>query len=130
MSVYSLHKVSMNYLKTIIGFTFCFLVFSSCKKQSTNNTDSLNAEDLAFVVQSAIYDSAEIRTAQLALVKTTDSVILSYAQYMLSEHITTRKDLKVMGSVVGFSIVDSLNDANIAIINNLNTLTGDRKSVV
>lgn len=114
----------MSYIKYIFRFFFLFLVFSSCKKQSTVSTDVLNEADLTFVDKSAIYDSAEIRTAQLALAKTTDSVIMSFASYMLAEHITTRKDLKVMGSVVGFSINDSINAANLAVIANLNLLSG------
>lgn len=114
----------MSCFKTIIGFFLLFLLFTSCKKQSTVNTDVLNDVDLAFVVKSAIYDSAEIRTAQLALSKTTDSVIMSFASYMLAEHTTTRKDIKVMGGVVGFTIKDSIDDASIAIISTLNTLSG------
>lgn len=114
----------MDYIKILLGFISLIILSISCKKTDTNNINVLNDADNIFIIKSAIYDSAEIRTAQLALVKTTDSVIMSYAQYMLAEHITTRNDLKVMGTVVGFSINDSINAANLVVINQLQNLSG------
>ena len=114
----------MNYLKIALSLISIIFLSFSCKKADTSNANVLNDADYIFIIKSAIYDSSEIRTAQLALAKTTDSVIMSYAQYMLAEHIITRNDLKIMGTVVGFSIKDSINAANLAVINQLNNLSG------
>jgi len=100
------------------------LITAACKKSEDSNTAPITDTDRVFVSQASSYDSAEIRIANMALSKTTDSVIISFAQYMLDEHKRTRNDLKIMGTIVGFTVKDTLTAGQMSSIANLDTMSG------
>ena len=100
-----------------------FIVLS-CKKQAPDTTILLNDADNIFIKQARIENFSETETAKRAISKTMDSLVLSFAQQMLSEHARAQSDLQVMGTIVGFTATDTIDAAHTAILGQLDTLTG------
>ncbi len=99
------------------------LTSGSCKKEDNNINNLLNEADSNFIRLASIGNVSEIETAKIAVSKTADSVVLSFAQQMLMEHTNAQNDLKTMGGVVGFTVKDTTYAAN-ATITQLASLTG------
>lgn len=95
----------------------------SCKKEENVN-NQLNAADNNFIPLAAASNTAEIEAAKVAVSTTTDTIVLSFAQQMLSEHSKAQEDLKIMGNVVGFTVKDTIDAAHAAIIMQLDSLAG------
>jgi putative membrane protein len=95
----------------------------SCKKEQPVN-NQLNAADNDFIVLASASNAAETETAKVAVAKTADTVILSFAQQMILDHSKAQDDLKIMGGLVGFSVKDTIDAAHAAIIAQLDSLTG------
>lgn len=114
----------MKIAKWIAACLVTLVTTGACKKQDDSISKELNAADVEFISKASMYDSSQIEMAKVAVSKTADSVVLSFAQYLLTEHIKARNDLKIMGSVVGFTVNDSTDPAHATIIAQLDSLTG------
>ncbi len=97
----------------------------SYKKEDNNIANVLNNADNNFIRLAGISNKSEIEIAKIAVLKTADSVVLSFAQQMLNDHSNAQSDLKTMGTVVGFTVKDTTIDAAQATtIAQLDSLTG------
>ena len=114
----------MKLLKLLGGCFVAVLTIASCKKEDDNINNQLNEADNNFILQAGISNVSEIETAKIAVLKTTDTLVLSFAQQMLAEHTAAHNDLKTMGGVVGFTVKDTTDAAHATTIAQLNTLTG------
>ena len=114
----------MKILKLLGGCFVAVLTIVSCKKEDDNINNQLNEADKNFILQAGISNVSEIEAAKIAVLKTTDTVVLSFAQHMLAEHTAAHNDLKTMGGVVGFTVKDTIDAAHATTIAQLNTLTG------
>ena len=114
----------MKILKLLRGCFVAVLTIVSCKKEDDNINNQLNEADKNFILQAGISNVSEIEAAKIAVLKTIDTVVLSFAQHMLAEHTAAHNDLKTMGGVVGFTVKDTTDAAHATTIAQLNTLTG------
>ncbi|MEJ7680884.1 MAG: DUF4142 domain-containing protein [Segetibacter sp.] len=114
----------MKIAKLLAGCLIAAVAILSCKKEDNNMANVLNDADNNFIQRAGISNHSEIETAKIALSKTTDSIVLSFAKQMLINHTNAQSDLKTMGSVVGFTIKDTTDAAHSATIAQLDTLTG------
>ncbi len=117
-------KASMKISKLIAGCFVAAAAILSCKKEDNNVTNVLNDADKNFILLAGICNFSQLKTAEVAISKTTDTVVLSFAQRMLMEHTKAQNDLKTMGTVVGFTVTDTTDAAHAATIAQLDTLTG------
>ncbi len=113
----------MKIAKLLTGCVLAAVTILSCKKEEKVN-NQLNTADNTFIPLAGMSNAAEIGTAKVAVSKTTDSVVLSFAQQMLFEHSKAQEDLKIMGKVVGFTVKDTVDAAHAAIIAQLDSLAG------
>lgn len=111
--------------KPLLGL-FLAIVFMvlSCKKQVVNTNNQLNEADNIFIKQARIENFFETETAKMVIQKTMDSVVLSFAQQLLSEHLNSQSDLQIMGKIVGFTAADTIDAAHAATLSQLDTLAG------
>lgn len=114
----------MKIVKLLGGCLVAAVVILSCKKEDNNITNVLNEADKNFILLAIISNYSEIETAKVALSKTTDTVVLSFAQQMLTCRTNARSDLKTMGTVVGFTVKDTIDTAHAATVALLDTMTG------
>ncbi|WP_018611953.1 DUF4142 domain-containing protein [Segetibacter koreensis] len=115
----------MNIAKLLGASLITAITILSCKKENNINLNNqLNDADKNFIVVASNSNSFEIQSAKIAVSKTRDSVVLSFAQQLLTTHTNAQSDLKIMGTVVGFSVRDSIDAAHQTIIGQLDTLTG------
>ena len=96
----------------------------SCKKEVKVNNSQLNAADNDFIALAATINAAETATAKVAVAKTIDTMVLSFAKQMILDHSSVQGDLKIMGNLVGFTVKDTIDAAHAAIISHLDSLTG------
>src|SRR4051794_28908234 len=97
----------------------------ACKKnEEMVISNELNAADNNFILAASINNSFEIETSKIIVAKSTDSLMLSFAQYLLTEHTRAHDDLKVMGTIVGFTVSDSLDQSHTSVIKQLDSLAG------
>lgn len=113
----------MKTFKLLGGCLVAVLIIVSCKKGDTIN-NQLNEADKNFILQAGMSNVSEIEVARVAVLKATDTVVLSFAQQMLADHTAAQNDLKTMGGVVGFTVKDTTDTALATTIAQLNTLTG------
>ncbi len=114
----------MKLLKLLAVFLAVAVIIFSCKKENDSISNVLNTADSNFIVKASIGNYSEIKTAKVAVSNATDSIVLAFAQSMLTEHTKAHSDLKTMGTIVGFTVKDTTDAAHEAIINQLNSLTG------
>ena len=114
----------MKFLKLVGGCAVVMASVLSCKKKETTINNQLNATDNNFILLAGTNNTAEIETAKVAISKSADSVILSFAHQIMSQHTTAQNDLKTMGTIVGFTVKDTLDAAHAAVISHLDTLAG------
>lgn len=114
----------MKILKLLGVCLLAVLTILSCKKEGDTINNQLNEADNNFILQAGMSNVSEIEAAKVAVLKTTDTVVSSFAQQMLADHTAAQNDLKTMGGVVGFTVKDTTDAALATTIAQLNTLTG------
>lgn len=112
----------MKIAKLLQGCLVAAVTILSCKKENNTN-NQLNDADNNFILLATHNNYSEAATAKIAVSKTTDSVVLAFAQQILSVHTNAQSDLKTMGTVVGFTVKDTIDAAHAATISQLDTLT-------
>jgi len=114
----------MKILKHSGAILVAALAIAACKKEETSIDNQLNEADNNFILLAGINNFTEIQTAKNALLKSADTVVVSFAQQMLTDHEQAQSDLEVMGTIVGFSVKDTIDAAHAATTAQLDTLTG------
>lgn len=103
---------------------FAVVLIQACKKENKSTNNALNDADNNFIKLAGIGNYSETETAKIAISKTADSVVLSFANQMLTDHTNALSDLKIMGSIVGFSVKDTIDTEHTAIAAHLDSLSG------
>lgn len=114
----------MKITKLLEGCLIAVAALLSCKKEDATIPNVLNDSDKNFIHLASMSNTFEKETSKIALSKSADSVVLSFAQQMLTDHTNAQNDLKTMGTVVGFTVTDTIDAAHAATITQLDTLTG------
>ena len=115
----------MKIAKLLCGSVLAALAIVACKKQQNETvSNQLNQADSTFISLAGPCNSSQVQTANLAISKSADSAVLSYAQQILAEYSKAQTDLKVMGTIVGFTVSDTIDTVHATIISQLETLTG------
>jgi putative membrane protein len=94
----------------------------SMMRSSTDS--SLNAVDRQFAMKAAQSDMTEIQTSQLALKRSQNPQILSYARDMIQAHTDSTNKLKPIVARLGLAMPKTLGAENQALVNSLNGLSG------
>lgn len=114
----------MKIIKLLGGCFFAAVTLLACKKENKVNNQQLNTADNNFIQIAATSNAAYVLAAKVAISKTTDTIISSYAQQILSAHSAAQDDLKIMGKLVGFTVRDTIDESHAAIITHLDSLAG------
>ena len=109
----------------LFGFSLVsVLIAAACKKKVADTSNLLNEADNNFIKYARIENFSEAETAKKALLKSADSVVLSFANQLLSEHLRAQSDLQIMGRIVGFTATDTTDVDHMAALSQLDSLTG------
>lgn len=114
-------KITSKYL---LLFCLTSIIFFACKKNDTNNNETLNAQDRNFISQAALANTAEIQAGQLAATNADSSTVKSFAQTMVNDHTTAQGDLKALGNTLQVNVPDSIDSIHSSVMDSLKTLTG------
>ncbi len=114
-------KISFKFLLLCV-VTSAF--FFSCKKNDSTNQETLNTQDQNFIVQAEMYNSAEIRAAQIADTTTDSAVIKSFAQKLVSDQQAAQSDLQTLGMQVNVAVSDTIGADQTLMLDSLRGLTG------
>ena len=114
----------MKIFKLSAGLLLVAVIIFSCRRKDDSISKVLNTADNNFILLAGINHYLEAETAKVAVSRASDSVVLSFANYLLAEHTKALSDLKIMSTIVGFTVKDSIDPARDTIITRLKTLTG------
>src|SRR4051794_21136907 len=91
--------------------------FCACNNNDDNTDTSniVNAQDSNFVMMAGMGNTAEIRAADSALAKSTDSAIRNFATMMVADHSAAQTSLKAIATNYGLTVPDSIDAAHAAI---------------
>lgn len=85
------------------------MFFGGCKsKDTTTGNNSLSTQDKTFMAAAKEANLAEIDAGQMASTKGNNASVISFGQYMVSEHNTALTSLDSLLNVVGYSVGDTL----------------------
>jgi putative membrane protein len=105
----------------LFAFAFC-----SCDKNDDNNNNgnNINSTDRDFVLNASMANTAEINAGQLASTKANDEGIKDFGQFMVTEHGTSKTQLKNLADSLQLQAPDSLDAEHVALGAQLLTLDG------
>jgi putative membrane protein len=98
----------------------------ACKKNNDNPND-VNATDKAFLVQAYQAGREEIKTGQLALNRSNDQAVKTFAQNLIAGYTEAQSDLIAVANKIGFALTDtvSVRAQTISALNDLNGFSFD-----
>lgn len=100
------------------------LLLTACKKDDTGENVNANAQDQSFVTSANMSNSAEIRLGQLALSRSANAGVKTFAQMMVTEHTQAQTDLSSVASGINVSVKDSVDAQHQMLMSRLDTLNG------
>lgn len=89
-----------------------------------SGASSINTVDRQFATKAAQSDMTEIQTSQLALRKSKNPQVLSYAREMIQAHTDSSNKLKPIVARLNLAMPESLGSENQALVNRLSRLSG------
>jgi putative membrane protein len=89
-----------------------------------SNSSSLNAVDRQFATKAAQSDLFEIQTSQLAIQRSQNPQILSYARQMIQEHTNSTNKLKPIAARLNLALPNTLAAEDRPVVNQLSRLSG------
>lgn len=95
-------------------------------KSEQRGTNSVNTVDRQFATKAAQSDMTEIKTSQLALRKSKNPQVLSYAREMIQAHTDSTNQLKPIAARLNLAMPKSLGSENQALVNRLSRLSGNQ----
>jgi len=107
-------------MKRFANFAALFFVVStfivSCKDDDNDvNTSSPNSIDTSFVTKAAYANLDEIDFAQLALTKSTNDSIRTFAQQMITDHTTALSGLDSIANQFSYTLPTTIDSAHAAL---------------
>lgn len=85
---------------------------------------NVNTVDRQFAMKAAQSDMTEIKTSQLALKKSKNPQVLSYAREMIQAHTDSSNKLKPIAARLNLAMPKNLGSENQALVNRLSRLSG------
>jgi putative membrane protein len=82
------------------------------------------ADDMAFVQKAAIAGMTEVQASKVALEKSTDASVKSFAQHMIADHTKAGDALKTAAMQEGLSVPNALDTEHKQIVDKLSGLSG------
>lgn len=92
--------------------------------RATNSSSSLSSLDNEFMTKAAQSDMTEIQTSKLALQKSQDPTVKSFAQQMIKDHTNSSQQLKQIARSKGFTLPTSIGSDNQALLTKLRNTSG------
>lgn len=93
---------------------------------SASSADKLGKADLAMMNQLAIANMAEVEAAKIALNKTKDEQVRTFAQKMVDDHTAAQSQLKDLAQAKGAKLPDDMDAKHKSEIKKLSALSGDK----
>ncbi|WP_232429534.1 DUF4142 domain-containing protein [Noviherbaspirillum autotrophicum] len=93
---------------------------------SASSADKLSRSDTAMMKQLAVSNMAEIEAAKIALNKSKDEQVRSFAQKMVDDHTAAQSQLKDLAQAKGAQLPQDLDAKHKAEIKKLSALSGDK----
>jgi putative membrane protein len=107
----------------LMGSTLALLL-TACKKDDTEDKLNANAQDQSFVTSANMSNSAEIRLGQLALSRSSNAGVKTFAQLMVTEHSQAQTDLGSVATGINVNVKDSIDAQHQMLMSRLDTLNG------
>jgi putative membrane protein len=109
-------------------FLCCILAASmlSCEDDIDNSGGApvLNSQDRAYAMQASMNSFTTVQMSNLAVSKTTDPTIRSFAERLVAEHTEALKKINFLSNLYGMTAVNSMDASHTMIMNELNNLSG------
>lgn len=99
------------------------ITFSACTKDK-DDVNTLNDTDKSFMTQAAYSNNAEVAAGALAASKSGNTEISNFGQMMVTDHTEAQTELSSLATSVSVTLPDGMDDAHIALINDLTINTG------
>jgi len=109
--------------KGIITFLLLSLSILSCNKNVTSPND-INQADRDFIFHGSFANAGELGISALADTVSTDSTIMDFAGYMVTQHTSIEQIFSSLADNFSYYTADSLNAENLALQQQLLTLSG------
>jgi putative membrane protein len=91
---------------------------------STSNSTTIAAADRNFILTAASNDMLEVEASRLALDRTQNAAVRTFAQHMVDEHTKTTDKLRSIASNAGFNETLAMNSMHSADLERLRALNG------
>ncbi|MDJ1467871.1 DUF4142 domain-containing protein [Cytophagaceae bacterium DM2B3-1] len=109
--------------------TACVTSFSACNNDDDDGSvvtpTTLNTADKGIIDQVAYANRSEIEMGQLALTKSTDSVIRNFAQMMITHHTSAQASLDSVADKYSYSLPTGLDSTSQKMKDSLTAITVD-----
>jgi putative membrane protein len=96
-------------------------LFASCDKDDDND---INQQDRDFTMRASMANFAEVDAGQLAVTKGSTPGIRQFGQMMVMDHTNSKAELKSIAVYLGLYAPDSLDAEQVALKNQLMSLSG------
>lgn len=116
--------------KSVLLITLLLLLsigFYSCKDDEDDTEEIVpgtSEQDEDFAISASYVNIAEIRLSQMAVQKSTNDSINSYAREMITDHTTAQNELRTISNDLNIVLNDSLDQAHSTLYNQLSALKG------
>ncbi|OUL24225.1 DUF305 domain-containing protein [Nostoc sp. T09] len=98
---------------------------STPNPSSTDSNTSVTTLDTDFMTKAAQSDLTEIQTSQLALRKSRNKAVRSYARQMIQHHTASSKKLAAIAKAKNFTLPKDIGPDNKALLTKLQSLSGN-----
>ncbi len=108
---------------SIVAFLLVSHFILSCDKNVTSPND-INQADRDFIFNGSFANAGELGISELADTTSTDSTIMDFAGYMVTQHTSIEQIFTSLAHGFSYYTADSLNAENLALQQQLLTLSG------
>jgi|SRR5579875_2087770 len=106
-------------MRRVLPAIMVAFVFMSCKKESLENPNTVNAADQKFMLQMAKAANAEIHAGNLAVGKSSNPVVQQFGQAVAAKYSMALTDLQDLAHKLNFSLPQPDNEENNFLTNEL-----------
>jgi len=111
--------------KSLLALLMIVFVFSCSKKgDDSGSNDVVTDGDKEFVSKAAMANNAEIELGELSISQATNVDIRNYSRSMVAEHTDIQTQLSNLATALSITIPTTMDDAHIALKNQLMGLSG------
>lgn len=100
------------------------LTFFACKKNKTNNTQTLTSQDQSFISKASLSNTAEVRAGGFADSTADTAMVRNFGMQMVTDHSNAQSDLKSLGTKLNVAVTDSVDQMHASLMDTLRGLSG------